>query len=58
MLLVKSKGQLLIAPERMKHLGQSGNDTQLWMWLGVKVESDDVKNNIAEEPGMLGHESR
>jgi len=58
MLLVKSKGQLLIAPERMKHLGQSGNDTQLWMWLVVKVESDGVKNNIAWEPGMLGHESR
>ena len=23
--------QLAIAPERMKHLGQSGNDAQLWM---------------------------
>ena len=31
----------------MKHLGQSGNDTQLWMWLVVKVVSDDVKNNTA-----------
>ena len=28
MLLGKSRGQLLIAPERMKQLGQSGNDVQ------------------------------
>ena len=28
-LLGKSRGQLLIAPERMKHAGQSGNDPQL-----------------------------
>ena len=28
-LLGKSAGQLQIAPERMKWLGQSGNDTQL-----------------------------
>ena len=33
MLLGKSKGQILIAPERMKWLGQSGNDAQLWMCL-------------------------
>ena len=52
-LLGKSRGQLRIAPERMKHLGQSRNDTQLWMCLGVKVKSDAVKNNIAWEPGML-----
>ena len=26
MLLGKTRGQLLIAPERMKQLGQSGND--------------------------------
>ena len=31
MLLRKSRGQLLIAPERMKLLGQSRNDTELWM---------------------------
>ena len=42
------------APERMKQLGQSGNDAQLWMCLVVKIKSDVVKNNIAEEPGMLG----
>ena len=44
-LLGKSRGQLLIAPERIKWLGQSGNDTQLWMCLVVKVKSDAVKNN-------------
>ena len=47
MLLGKSGGQLLIAPERMKQLGQSRNDAQLWMCLVVKVKSDAVKNNIA-----------
>ena len=46
MLLGKSGGQFLIAPERMKCLGQSGNDTQLWMCLVVKVKSSAVKNNI------------
>ena len=35
----KDRGQLLISQERMKWLGQSGNDTQLWMCLLVKVES-------------------
>ena len=35
MLLGKSRGQLQIAPERMKHLRQSGNDTQQWMFLVV-----------------------
>ena len=58
MLLGKSGGQLLIAPERMKRQGHSGNDVQLWMCLMVKVKSNTVKNNIAQEPGMLGHESR
>ena len=33
MLPGKSGGQLLIAPERMKRLGQSGNDAQLWIFL-------------------------
>ena len=32
MLLGKSRGQLLIASERMKHLGQSRNDAQLWIF--------------------------
>ena len=44
--LENSRGQLLTAPERMKWLGQTGNDTQLWMCLVVKVKSDAVKNNI------------
>ena len=43
MLLVKSREKLLIAPERMKWLEQSGNNVQLWMCLVVKVKSDAVK---------------
>ena len=35
-----------IGSERMKQLGQSGKDAQVWMCLVVKVKSDDVKNNI------------
>ena len=54
MLLGKSRGQLQIAPERMKWLGQSGDDAHLWMCLVVKVKSDGLKNNIIQEPGMLG----
>ena len=46
MLLGKSGGEL-IAPERMKWLGQSRNDAQLWMCLVVKIKSNAVKNNIA-----------
>ena len=37
-----------IAPERMKRLGQSGKDAQLWIYLLVTVKSDAVKNNIAK----------
>ena len=47
MLLGKSRGQLLIAPERMKRLSQSRNNVQLRMCLVVKVKSNAVKNNIA-----------
>ena len=47
MLLGKSRGQLLIAPERMKRLGQSGKDAELWMYLVMKVKSDAIKNDIA-----------
>ena len=54
MLLGKSRRQLQIAPERMKWLGQSGDDAHLWMCLVVKVKSDGLKNNITQEPGMLG----
>ena len=54
MLPRKSREQLLIAPERMKWLNQSINDTQLWMCLVMEVKLDTVKNSIAYEPGMLG----
>ena len=32
-----------IIPERMKILGQNGNDTQHWMCLLVKVKSNAIK---------------
>ena len=47
MLLGKSRGQLLTAPERMEWLGLSRNNTQLWPCLVVKVHSDAIKNNVA-----------
>ena len=47
MLIGKSGGQLLIAPERMKQVGQSRNDTRLWIFLVVKIKSDAIKSNIA-----------
>ena len=46
MLLGESRRQLLIASERMKQLGQSRGDAQLWMCLVVKVKSSAVKKNI------------
>ena len=46
-LLGKSGGQILIAPERMKWLGQSGNDAQLWVCLVMKLKSNAIKNNTA-----------
>ena len=46
MVLEKSGGQLLIAPERMKQLDQSRNDTQWWMCLVVKLKCKAIKNNI------------
>ena len=39
---------------RMKWLGQSGNGTQVWMYLVEKVKSDAVKNNIAKKAGTVG----
>ena len=45
MLLGKSKEQLLIDPERMKQLDQSGTEAQLWMCLVMKVKSDAIKNS-------------
>ena len=46
MLLRKSRE---LAPERMKRLGQSRNDANLWMCLVVTVKFDVVKNNIGLE---------
>ena len=49
MLLEKSRE---IASEGMKKLSKSRNDAQLWMCLVVKLKSDAVKNNAAQEHGM------
>jgi len=51
MLLEKSEE---IAPGEMKRLSQSRSNAQLWMCLVVKVKSDAVNNDIAQEPGTLG----
>ena len=51
MLLEKSRET---APEGMKSLSQIWNKAPLWMSLVVKVKPDAIKNNIAQEPGMLG----
>ena len=42
-----------IASERMKRQSQNKNKPQLWMRQVKEVKSDAVKNNIAQEPGML-----
>ena len=44
-MLLGKRGEM--APERMKQLGQSRNDAQLWMYLVVKVKSNAVNSNIA-----------
>ena len=49
MLLGKSVEQLLMAPERMKQLGQSGNDALWWICLVVKVKPNAVKNRSIQE---------
>ena len=51
-MLLEKSGE--ITPERMKRESQSENNAQLWMCLVVKVKSDAVKSDIAQEPGMLG----
>ena len=43
-----------MTPERMKRQSQSKNNAQLWMSLMVKVKSEIVKNNIVQEPRILG----
>ena len=49
MLLGKSTGQLLMALEWRKQLGQSWNDVQLWVCLVVKVKSNAIRNNLASD---------
>ena len=36
-----------IAPERMRRLIQSKNNTELWVSLVIEVKSDAMKTNIA-----------
>ena len=55
-MLLEESGE--ISPGRMKRLNQREKDTQLWMYLMIKVKSDALKNNIAYKSGMLVHESR
>ena len=47
-----------IAPEGMKSPSQNENNAQLWICLVLEVKSNAVKNNIAQEDGILVHESR
>ena len=47
MLLRKSGGQVQVAPELMKWLGQSRKDAQLQTYLEVKGKSDVAKKNTA-----------
>ena len=44
--LGRSGGELPIAPECMKRLGQTGYDTQLWMCLVIKEKFDAATNSI------------
>ena len=45
-LLGKSGGELPVAPEWMKRLGQSRCDTQLWMCLVMKVKEESEKTGL------------
>ena len=47
MLLRKSRGQVQVAAELMKWLGQSQKDTQLQTCMEVKGKSDAAKKNTA-----------
>ena len=51
-MLVENSREITL--ERMKRWSQSKNNTQLWMGLVTEAKSNAVKNNIAQEPGMLG----
>ena len=54
MLLGKSRGQLLIAPERMKWLDENRNDAQLWMYLMVDVSGGKSKVRCCKEQYCKG----
>ena len=54
MLLRKSGGQLLIAAERMKWLGQRRHDAQLWMCLVIKIKPDSVKKKKKQQQYFIG----
>ena len=43
-----------ITPERMKWLGQSGEELRCGCESKEKVKLDAVKNNIAQDPRMSG----
>ena len=51
-MLLEKSGE--ITPERMKRQNQSKNNNQSWMQLVMEVKSGTVKDNIAQEAGMLG----
>ena len=55
-MLLEISGEII--PERTKSQSQSKNNTQLWMWLVMEVQSNAVKNDIAQEPGCQVRESR
>ena len=38
---------IINSSRKMKRLGQSRNDIQLWLCLVMKIKSNAVKNNIA-----------
>ena len=46
-LLGKNRGQLLIASDRIKGLGHSRKDAELWMFLVVKLKFKAVMNSTA-----------
>ena len=53
MLLGKAGGKLVIAPVRMKWLGQSRNDAQLWRCLVVKIKPNALKNSTASQVALV-----
>ena len=56
-MLLGQSGKRLTNSSRKKEVAGSKRKhphIQLWMCLVVKVKTEAVKNNIAEEPGTLG----